>query len=565
MWMFDTLTKVWVEREMRMDDDGERFGKRSLHAIMIRKEWEYLPVERLFLVGGLSGDATPVTLGDVVAVRLVRKDDRVFDPQVFDVEHAPLGGGGIGCVSKAVHSKTGHTVAVKMLHPCGPESEFDRSAEFEKQHELLKRCQHPHLVPYLGCCDFVDNQRRCLWLVFEYCEKHSLEKHADAIKRSPREMYRIALGTARGLAYLHSLKLIHRDIKAQNILLKKDGTALLADFDKIRLVGPQMTDRTGTPNWMAPEVASRQSYSTSADMWSFGLLLYFLITGEQPLQHCMTLDTLRAEASRCPGQLSTAIKAKCPILLPSVQELQTLMEACVTPNPLHRPSAAQMVRYLEEIWLKHMNAHPAERPLARGADEPAPPIPLPLNVDVSELIAQFGHGQSETESFYSCLVHLGFCFSNSEAEAMVKHVIPILAASEQIGSAEAILHLLETDVEDYKEQLASLAFDVTIVVTTATSTLTYGDDDSGSGDDELFEDKAAPVAGPADPVVISAAAGTGSAKNTPVLPLPMPMSLPVRDAKPQKRIATLVKDLCRMDEEQVIRYWVVTQQDAIAE
>jgi serine/threonine protein kinase len=89
----------------------------------------------------------------------------------------------------------------------------------------------------------------------------------------------IALDIANGMAYLHSQAILHRDLKPSNVLLTNNKRAKISDFGmSVALTGQELTAETGTYRWMAPEVIKHESYSSNADVYSFGIVLWQLIT-----------------------------------------------------------------------------------------------------------------------------------------------------------------------------------------------------------------------------------------------------------------------------------------------
>lgn len=195
-----------------------------------------------------------------------------------------LGQGGFGFVHKGV-LPNGKEVAIKHLKSGSVQGE----REFRAEVEIISRVHHKHLVSLVGYC--VAGAQRML--VYEFIPNSTLYFHLHGKERPvmnwPTRM-KIALGSAKGLAYLHEdchPKIIHRDIKAANILLDYNFDAMVADFGLARLSADNDTHIStrvmGTFGYLAPEYAGSGKLTSKSDVFSFGVVLLELITGCQPL------------------------------------------------------------------------------------------------------------------------------------------------------------------------------------------------------------------------------------------------------------------------------------------
>ncbi|CAN6844371.1 unnamed protein product [Brassica oleracea] len=208
-----------------------------------------------------------------------------------------LGEGGFGCVYKGkLHD--GKLVAVKQLKVGSGQG--DR--EFKAEVEIISRVHHRHLVSLVGYC-ISDVQRL---LIYEYVPNQTLEHHLHGKGRPVLDWarrVRIAIGSAKGLAYLHEdchPKIIHRDIKSANILLDDEfeaqaikKTILVADFGLAKLSDSTQTHVStrvmGTFGYLAPEYAQSGKLTDRSDVFSFGVVLLELITGRKPVDQYMPL------------------------------------------------------------------------------------------------------------------------------------------------------------------------------------------------------------------------------------------------------------------------------------
>ncbi|XP_068655352.1 cold-responsive protein kinase 1-like [Aristolochia californica] len=193
-----------------------------------------------------------------------------------------IGEGGFGCVYKGT-LKGGEAAAIKVL------SAESRQGirEFLTEINVISDTQHENLVKLHGCC--VEGNHRIL--VYGYLENNSLDKtllgaNDNSIQFNWNIRANICTGVARGLAYLHEEvrpHIIHRDIKASNILLDKDLNPEISDFGLAKLLPPNMshvsTRVAGTIGYLAPEYAVRGQLTRKADVYSFGVLLLEIVSG----------------------------------------------------------------------------------------------------------------------------------------------------------------------------------------------------------------------------------------------------------------------------------------------
>ncbi|KAM7251102.1 hypothetical protein ACFE04_022985 [Oxalis oulophora] len=194
-----------------------------------------------------------------------------------------IGEGGFGCVFKGT-LPGGKLVAVKQLKAGSGQGE----REFRAEVEIISRVHHRHLVTLEGY-SVADAHRS---LIYEFIPNDTLEHHLhDPGAVLPwSERLKIAIGAAKGLAYLHEdchPKIIHRDIKSANILLENDFEAKVADFGLARLNDTTQTHVStrvmGTFGYLAPEYASSGKLTDRSDVFSFGVVLLELITGRKPV------------------------------------------------------------------------------------------------------------------------------------------------------------------------------------------------------------------------------------------------------------------------------------------
>ncbi|XP_066400148.1 cysteine-rich receptor-like protein kinase 10 isoform X2 [Miscanthus floridulus] len=204
----------------------------------------------------------------------------------FD-ESNKLGEGGFGAVYKGHLS--GREVAVKRL-PKGSDQGLE---ELKNELVLVAKLHHKNLVRLEGFC-LEDGERL---LVYEYMPNKSLDNilfdHEEKRRLDWRKRFNIIEGVARGLQYLHEdsqKKIVHRDLKASNILLDSHMNPKIGDFGLARLFGQDQTrdvtnNIVGTFGYMSPEYVMRGQYSTKSDVFSFGILVIEIVTGQKNVGH----------------------------------------------------------------------------------------------------------------------------------------------------------------------------------------------------------------------------------------------------------------------------------------
>ncbi|KAF6137785.1 hypothetical protein GIB67_040493 [Kingdonia uniflora] len=233
---------------------------------------------------------------------------------------------------------------------------------------LLGVVKHPNLVKLVGYCAEDDERGMQRLLVYELMPNKSLEDHLIARLLSPLPWImrlKIANDAARGLAYLHEemdFQLIFRDFKTSNVLLDEDFNAKLSDFGLARQgpsegLGHVSTSVVGTVGYAAPEYVQTGRLTAKSDVWSFGVVLYELITGRRsvdknlPRSEQKLLDWVKPFVSsgskkihlimdtRLEGQFSPC----------SAQKLVSLANKCLMKQPKSRPKMSEVVEILGQI------------------------------------------------------------------------------------------------------------------------------------------------------------------------------------------------------------------------
>ncbi|RDX66610.1 Calcium/calmodulin-regulated receptor-like kinase 2, partial [Mucuna pruriens] len=250
-----------------------------------------------------------------------------------------LGQGSFGTVYKAM-MPTGEVVAVKMLAPNSKQGE----KEFQTEVLLLGRLHHRNLVNLLGYC--IDKGQ--LMLVYEFMSNGSLENllYGEEKEMSWNERLQIAIDISHGLEYLHEgavPPVIHRDLKSANILLDHSMRAKVADFglSKEEIFDGRNSGLKGTYGYMDPAYISTSKFTTKSDIYSFGIIIFELITAIHPHQNLMEYVNLAAmDYDGVDGILDKQLVGKCN--LEEVRQLAKIAHKCLHQSPRKRPSIGEV-------------------------------------------------------------------------------------------------------------------------------------------------------------------------------------------------------------------------------
>ncbi|XP_071225915.1 mitogen-activated protein kinase kinase kinase 7-like isoform X2 [Salvelinus alpinus] len=256
-----------------------------------------------------------------------------------------VGRGAFGVVCKAKWK--GKDVAIKTI-----ESESERKA-FIVELRQLSRVNHPNIVKLYGSC----NNPVCL--VMEYAEGGSLYNVLHGAEPLPYYTASHAMSwcfqCSQGVAYLHGMKpkaLIHRDLKPPNLLLVAGGTVLkICDFGTACDIQTHMTNNKGSAAWMAPEVFEGINYSEKCDVFSWGIILWEVITRRKPF------DEIGGPAFRIMWAVHNGTRP--PLIKSLPKPIESLMTRCWSKDPSQRPSMEEIVKIMTHL----MRCFP-------GSDEP---------------------------------------------------------------------------------------------------------------------------------------------------------------------------------------------------
>eukprot|EP01091_Cochliopodium_minus_P011563 TRINITY_DN3311_c0_g2_i2.p1 TRINITY_DN3311_c0_g2~~TRINITY_DN3311_c0_g2_i2.p1 ORF type:complete len:925 (-),score=275.28 TRINITY_DN3311_c0_g2_i2:403-3177(-) len=250
--------------------------------------------------------------------------------EVFRIDEK-LGQGAYGAVFKAVQRESGFVLAIKEISDIDPLNAED----VQKEIEILKKCKNTNIVCYYGTCD----KEGKLWILMDYCAAGSVRDLIERLNRPMKEVdiQTILVGTLKGLIYLHSQKIIHRDIKCGNILLTEKCEVKIADFG----VSEQLSKDTdtkeviGSPLWMAPEVINQQSYNDSCDIWSLGITVIEMAEGFPPYHELEVEQAMKMVATKAPPSFSEPSKFS--------ESITNFISRCLKRNASERSKAIDLM------------------------------------------------------------------------------------------------------------------------------------------------------------------------------------------------------------------------------
>ena len=293
----------------------------------------------------------------------------------------------MGTVFSAVTDVTGERTAVKVLSSAHDGREEGFHDRFAAEIDSLRTLRHPNIVRILGYGDEED----CRYYVMELVEGQSMQEALDAGRRYTwQEAVRYGIQITKALKHAHDHGIIHRDIKPANLLLAPEGVVKLSDFGIAKQFGNAgMTADggvIGTAEYMAPEQADGRPVTNRADLYSFGGVLFNLLTGRPPFRAKNLMEMLQLQRFAEPDPVNR--------LNPAVpRELSDLVAHLLQKDPTKRPPTALVVsRQLEAILAKEpavLKSHPVSGPeLREPPSHAASASPIPAGPQIGPPLEQ---------------------------------------------------------------------------------------------------------------------------------------------------------------------------------
>ncbi|KAM0944674.1 putative protein kinase TKL-Pl-4 family [Dioscorea sansibarensis] len=213
--------------------------------------------------------------------------------------------------------------------------------QFTKEVTLLSHLYQRNVIKLVGAC----KKPPVFCIIIEYLSGGSLRTFLHKLEHKPlcwRKLIAIALDIARGMEYIHSQGVIHRDLKPENVLFDQDLCAKIADFGIAceEAYCDKLAEDPGTYRWMAPEMIKNKPYGHKVDVYSFGLVLWEMVTGTMPYEEMMPIQAAFAVVDK---NLRPTIPSECPAAF------QALIEQCWALHPDKRPEFWQIIKVLEQF------------------------------------------------------------------------------------------------------------------------------------------------------------------------------------------------------------------------
>ncbi|KAL3539115.1 hypothetical protein ACH5RR_002481 [Cinchona calisaya] len=261
---------------------------------------------------------------------------------VWEIDHQHLkfeykvASGSYGDLYKGIYCS--QEVAIKILKAERLNSELQK--EFVQEVYIMRKVRHKNVVQFIGACTRPSN----LCIVTEFMSGGSVYDYLHKQKGTFKlpTLLKVAIDVSKGMNYLHQNNIIHRDLKAANLLMDENEVVKVADFGVARVKAQTgvMTAETGTYRWMAPEVIEHKPYDQKADVFSFGIVVWELLTGKLPYEY---LTPLQAAIGVVQKDLRPTIPKH------THPKLADLLERCWQQDSTLRPDFSEIIEILQQI------------------------------------------------------------------------------------------------------------------------------------------------------------------------------------------------------------------------
>ncbi|GAM23659.1 hypothetical protein SAMD00019534_068340 [Acytostelium subglobosum LB1] len=262
------------------------------------------------------------------------------DTLLAPVEHAQLkklykdpdqiGKGGFGTVYFARSTKEKKMVAIKKM----PHVTKRQITQNFREASILSKCNHPNIVKLITC--HLDKDQN-MWLIMEFMEGGTFEEAAKAWKFNENNLAYVAKELLKGLHYLHTNGMVHRDLKSANIMMSVEGKVKLIDFGLCEDVSSgSPCHMVGSPFWMAPEMILGKPHSTPVDIWSFAISLLEMANQRPPMME-----------SAVKAMFTVATEGAAGFDEPHIwsDTFKDFLAQCLRPDPEERATADQLLKH----------------------------------------------------------------------------------------------------------------------------------------------------------------------------------------------------------------------------
>jgi DNA-binding NarL/FixJ family response regulator len=354
--------------------------------------------------------------------------------QRYEIEKL-IGSGAVGRVYLGHDRQTGEPVAIKELMSNWVASAPDAIERFRREGEALRKLNHPNIVKVLAALEKNDQH----YLIMEYVGGGSL---ADLLKRQPQlpieQVIAIGLELSDALSRAHHLDIIHRDLKPGNILLAEDGTPRLTDFGLAHMGRyPALTTAgqlLGTFHYLSPEACQNQTLDARADIWSFGVVLFEMLTGQLPFDGDSPIEIIHAIQTQ-PVPEVTWYRKDAPAPLADLIHRMLMRD-----RPVRLASARLVGAELETVQRGARVSSPSDRPTAPPTITPKIKV---LLVDDHAVVRQ---GLRTFLELQDDMIVVGEAANGAEAIEQAKFTQPDIVLLDlmmpKMGGVEATPHII---------------------------------------------------------------------------------------------------------------------------
>jgi serine/threonine protein kinase/tetratricopeptide (TPR) repeat protein len=260
-----------------------------------------------------------------------------------------IGRGGMGVIYRARQQHSRRIVAVKRVLTHQVNS-HDTLVRFRREAEAVASLDHPNILPIY---EVSESEQGLPYFSMKYATGGTLRTAAPTLRTTPRECVRVMAKVARAIGYAHRKGVLHRDLQPGNILLDENGEPMVSDFGLAKWLdqGSDLTktlETLGTPGYIAPEQAecAATELTSSADIYSLGSILFYLLTGRPPFVGPNVLSVIHQAAATPAPRLRS--------LAPSLdRDLETIVARCLESDPSGRYKSAGALADDLEHWLRH--------------------------------------------------------------------------------------------------------------------------------------------------------------------------------------------------------------------